>query len=156
MKSFIIKKGDKNELDLIKVLWEKLNQLHYELSPYFKNRFSEMTWEKRKEKLLNKSKTLFFEYAVDEKGNNIIAYCISTIDRNDNTTGEIDSIFVDENWRKSGIGNQFIEHAINWLQSEGIENQKILVAAGNESVLRYYQQFDFYPLHIILQKQGRK
>ena len=109
MKSFIIKKGDKNELDLIKVLWEKLNQLHYELSPYFKNRFSEMTWEKRKEKLLNKSKTLFFEYAVDEKGNNIIAYCISTIDRNDNTTGEIDSIFVDENWRKSGIGNQFIE-----------------------------------------------
>ena len=153
MNSYTIKKGDKNEMDLIQTLWEELNLLHYELSPYFKKRFREMTWEKRKARLLDKSKAVYFEYAIDEKENNIIAYCISTIDREDNPTGEIDSIYVDENWRKSGVGTQFMEHAINWLQSKGVENQKIQVAAGNESVLRYYRQFGFYPLHLVLQKE---
>ncbi|MCP3927933.1 MAG: GNAT family N-acetyltransferase, partial [Bacteroidetes bacterium] len=58
--------------------------------------------------------------------------------------------------RKSGIGKQLMDNAINWLISQKTETQKLLVGAGNESVIDYYKQFDFYPLHIVLQRKELK
>jgi diamine N-acetyltransferase len=152
MKKFDIKQGYKTDLDLIKPLWEKLNYLHFEVSPHFKSRFQNMNCENRKQKLLENLKDILFEYAIDNENNTIIGYCISTIHNEDPKTGEIDSIFVDENYRKSGLGKQFIGRAIGWLKSNGTETQKLLVGVGNEQVFEFYKQFDFYPLHIVLQR----
>lgn len=157
MNGYLIKHGDYNELDLIKPLWEKLNQLHAEVSPRFKKRFQSKTWEERKGDLLRKSKEILFDYAVESITGATIGYCISSIDRDDNTIGEIDSIYVDEAYRKSGIGKQLMEKAIEWLSARGTKSQKIIVVVGNEQVLNYYSQFDFFSLHIVLQRiDGRK
>lgn len=152
MVDFEIKQGQLDDIDLIKPLWEKLNQLHSNLSPHFKDRFQDMNWDKRKHKLITKSSDILFEYATDGKEQKIIGYCISTIDKEDNKTGEIDSIYIEESYRKSGLGKRFIERAILWLKSNNVEIQKLLVAVGNEQVMDFYKQFDFYPLHIVLQR----
>ena len=44
-------------------------------------------------------------------------------------------------------------NAIAWLKLKGTKTQKLVVAAGNETIIEYYKQLDFYPLHIILQKK---
>ena len=147
----IIKAG-KNELDNISFLWQKLNDLHFEISAYFKNRFKTNSWEKRKKALIDKSKNLLLEYAIDKESKLIIGYCISTIDKNNPTVGEIDSVYIEEKYRKSGLGRTLVENAITWLNSEGVETQKLLVGVGNEKVIDFYRQFGFQPLHIVMQK----
>ncbi len=42
MEEFEIIQGNPENINLIKPLWEKLNKLHYELSPYFRHRFRNM------------------------------------------------------------------------------------------------------------------
>ncbi len=156
MNNCIIKQGKGSDLDLVKPLWEKLNQLHSEVSPYFKKRFLQMSWEKRKSKLLKKSGEILLEYVLDSGENRIIGYCITIIDKEDKTAGEIESIFIEENYRKTGIGRKLIGNALEWLTTKGANVQKVVVAAGNESVMDYYRQFDFFPLHIVLQRIEQK
>ncbi len=156
MLDFSIKQGQIEDLDLVKPLWEKLNGLHKSLSPNFKERFQAMNWDKRKINLISKSGKLFLEFAIDNKNNKIVAYCISSIEKRNEKVGEIDSIFVEKEQRKSGIGKQLLNNAINWLISQNTETQKLLVGVGNESVIDYYKQFDFLPLHIVLQRKESK
>lgn len=148
-----IKQETVENIDLIQPLWEKLIQLHDELSPHFKDRFQNITWDKRKRALFEKSKDCLFEYAIDTENNQVIGYCISTIGNQDGKAGEIDSIYIDEAYRKSGIGKLFMQNAVSWLNTNQVDTQKILVGVGNEQVLNFYSQFDFYPVQIILQKK---
>ena len=151
MNDFTIKRGNIDDLDLIKPLWEKLNQLHLDLSQNFKSRFQNKTWESRKSYLIKKSKEIIIDYVTDDK-NYIIGYCISTIDRENEKIGEIDSIYIDKIYRKTGIGEQLMNRAIDWLILKGTKTQKLDVGAGNEQVLEFYKHFDFYPVNIVLQR----
>jgi GNAT superfamily N-acetyltransferase len=155
MSDYIIKQGGIDDLDRVRPLWEKLNQLHYSVSPYFRNRFLNNTWEDRKADLLQKCLKLFLEYAIDEDTQHLVGYCISTIDKEKVTVGEIDSIYIEEPYRKTGIGKVLVQGAVDWLVSEGTETQKLLVGVGNEQVLDYYRQFGFFPLHIVLQRKDK-
>jgi ribosomal protein S18 acetylase RimI-like enzyme len=156
MLDFIIKQGQIEDLDIVKPLWEKLNDLHESLSPDFKERFQKMNWDKRKSNLISKSGKLLLEYVIENKNDKVVAYCISTIKKDNEKEGEIDSIFVEKEQRKTGIGKQLMDNAINWLISQKTETQKLLVGVGNESVIDYYKQIDFYPLHIVLQRKELK
>jgi ribosomal protein S18 acetylase RimI-like enzyme len=153
--NYQIKQTDLNEIDVIQPLWEKLNLLHYDLSQNFKHRFADMSWEKRKTKLLDKSEEIMIETVRDEN-NILIGYCISSIEKGNNLTGEIDSVYIEESHRESGLGTRLINNAINWLTTKGTVEQKLLVGVGNEKVLNFYKQFDFYPLHIVLQRIDSK
>ncbi len=154
MSNLSYKRGSINDLDLIKPLWEKLNLHHIEISENFKNSILIRTWEFRKTVILNKSKDILLDYVIEET-NSIIAYCISTIDKNDEKTGEIDSLFVDKNFRNYGVGKTLMEKAIEWLIIKGTETQRLVVGAGNEDVLSFYKQFDFYPRSIKLERMNK-
>jgi hypothetical protein len=39
------------DIDLIRPMWEKLNEIHYRQSPYFADEYKAFSFEKRKEKL---------------------------------------------------------------------------------------------------------
>jgi diamine N-acetyltransferase len=155
MVNYTLKHSSKEDLDLIRPLWEKLNAMHWELSSYFSERHKMMSWEKRKSRLLEKSAEIMVDYAVNLQ-NEIIGYCISTVDKEDPKTGEIDSLYIEEAWRRSGIGKAFMSRAMEWLESKGTETQKIMVAVGNERVLDFYEQYGFYPLHLVLQRINKK
>ena len=149
--NYQIKRLDTRELDIIQPLWEKLNQLHFNLSPDFKNRYKEMCWDKRKAKLIDKSEELLIETVRDDQ-EAIIGYCISSIDKTNHKAGEIDSVYIEESHRNAGLGKLLIDNAIEWLTMKGTTEQKLAVCVGNEKVLDFYRQFNFYPIQLILQR----
>jgi diamine N-acetyltransferase len=151
MKDYHIKWLESEEIDLIRPLWEKLNLLHLDLSSNFKKRFQEANWEKRKRKLIEKSSEILIETIVYGE-DAIVGYCISTVDGVNSQIGEIDSIYIDEAYREYGLGKLLVNNAIDWLIEKGTTEQKLLVGVGNERVLDFYKQFDFLPLHIVLQR----
>ena len=153
MAVYKIVQSDANQLDLVKHLWEKLNELHEQLSPDFKESFRRMNWNRREHSLVKKSGKIMLDYVIEINSDKIVGYCISTISKLNAKEGEVDSIFVEEEYRKFGIGKQLIDRAVKWLVEEKTEVQKLLVGAGNEQVIEFYKQFDFYPVHIVLQRK---
>ena len=149
--NYQIKRLDIRELDIIQPLWEKLNQLHFNLSPDFRNRYKEMSWEKRKARLMDKSEEIMVDTVRDER-DRIIGYCISSIDKTNHKAGEIDSVYIEELHRNAGLGKQLINNAIKWLTMKGTTEQKLVVGIGNEKVLDFYRQLKFFPLQLVLQR----
>ena len=141
MNSIEIISGGAENLDKIEFLWEKLKEHHHDLSEHFKERFYRMTWQTRKENLMKKcaGDKMLVEYAVHSSDNRIVGYCISGIDREDEKCGEIESLYVEEEFRKNGLGYRFMQRAMNWLDKYDVEKQKILVAAGNDNALGFYR-----------------
>jgi len=95
-------------IDLIKPLWEQLNQYHLIRSPDFRQHYEQMTFEARKADLLKKER-LCVLLALSDRAP--IGYCVCTIT---GETGEIDSIFVQDEYRRSGIGEQLMNLALAW------------------------------------------
>ncbi len=154
MSNLLFKRGSINDLDQIEPLWKKLIQHHFELSDNFKISIKNVTWEYRKSVLLNKSKEVLLDYVLDET-NSIVGYCISTIDKDDGKIGEIDSLFVDKAYRNFGVGKTLMNKAMEWLALKETETQRLSVGVGNEDVLSFYKQFDFYPRSIKLERMKK-
>jgi ribosomal protein S18 acetylase RimI-like enzyme len=143
--------GEKDLLYLVQPLWEKLNKHHETNSIYFTNRFRTFTFEARKSKFVNdKDLKIKIDLVKDKNKNSYIAYCISTV--NKELTGEIDSLYVDEEYRKLGIGDKLMVRAISWLNDNKVKVKIIGVAAGNENVLEFYKKYGFFKRTIVLEQ----
>lgn len=151
MKQISILRGSKEELDIIKSGWQQLNSYHESVSKHFAHKYTNMNWEKRKKTLIHNAADLMFDYVLHDK--KLIAYCVSSVHRLNSKIGEIDSLFVDEAFRSSGIGKTLVERAMDCLLEKQTEIQKISVAVGNDNVLDFYKQFDFYPSYITLRRK---
>lgn len=136
-KKIIIEVLEKERIDVVKPLWEALNEHHKAQSVHFKKRFQQFSFEYRKDALLNKEKLLILT-AKDEE--NLIGYCITG--KTDHE-GEIESIYVEPEYRKKGVGKQFISDSIKWLVNENVDEINLKVAAGNEQVVDFYRDFGF-------------
>ena len=141
-----------DKIDLIKPLWEKLRDQHRELSPYFPERYVELTFGERKEDLLKKSENgiLRIDTAYDKTTEQFIGYCISSI--SNEQIGEVDSIYLEEKYRSEGLGDTLMKRSLNWMDQNGVKTKKIMVAAGNENTLAFYSRYNFFPKHIILEQ----
>jgi len=145
-----IEKISINDIDLIKPLWEKLNHIHKQKSQYFSNYYSQFSFQERKQKL-NKSPDTQVFIQIAKESDNIIGYCISTVYNRE--IGELDSIYIEKNYRNKKIGEKFIKSSLEWFDLLGIRFKKILVAYGNESVLPFYKKYRFFPKHLILEQK---
>lgn len=135
------------EIDLIKPLWEKLRDYQSLKSIYFRDDLKNNTWEKRKKDLINENKRLKILLAKDIE---YIGYCIASI--TNESKGEIDSIFINSNYRKSGIGSEFMNRSLKWFEESGITNIYVGVVVGNEEVFGFYDKFGFKPRTIYLKR----
>ncbi|HSV96190.1 MAG TPA: GNAT family N-acetyltransferase [Spirochaetota bacterium] len=138
-------------IEAVRPLWEKLRFHHLHRSPHFGPYYESLTFEKRIEKFLGDDIDINIDVARD--GGTIVGYCISTIDRNG--YGEVDSIFIEEEYRLSGTGDRLLGRAIEWLKAGETTEITIVVAAGNEEALPFYRRYGFYPAHTTL-KPGRE
>ncbi|OPY28955.1 MAG: putative acetyltransferase [Methanocella sp. PtaU1.Bin125] len=132
-------------LDMIRPLWEGLNEHHLVRSPNFRQHYEQMTFEVRKRDLLKKPQLRVILAAEEGRP---IGYCVCTID---GETGEIDSIFVEEAYRRSGIGEELMRRAIAWLDAGNARKKIVAVAAGNEAAIPFYESFGFLPRMTVLQ-----
>jgi GNAT superfamily N-acetyltransferase len=141
-----IKEITKSEIHVIQALWEKLNEVHLHDSIHFKEHFKTFTFEKRCKDLISKNST---NIKIDVLYNAKIpvGYCISTIE---DETGEIESLFVEEEFRKLGYGYKLVEQGILWLETNRCEKIEVSVTAGHESVFSFYKRFGFQPRMISL------
>jgi len=139
-------------LDLIKTLWQKLNELHEELSKRNVAHFHEMTFERRKEDLLKKSAggNLRIDLTRDTETKELIGYCVTTI--NTDSHGEIESIYIEPDYRRNGIGDTLMKKSLKWLEEKAVSRKILVVAAGNEEVFDFYSRYGFYPRATILEQ----
>jgi len=154
MEDYSYIQGNQGHMDLIRPLWDKLNAWHYDLADSFSQRFRNVNWNKCKREMIDGSTIMLVDYVLDQSNNKIIAFCISRVYKGDPTTGEIDSLYVEEGHRQAGIGKQLMDRSIEWLDQQGAKKKRVLVVAGNEVLIDYYSQFDFQPLHIVLQRKN--
>ncbi|MDP3386303.1 MAG: GNAT family N-acetyltransferase [Eubacteriales bacterium] len=116
-------------------------------SRYFKDRYRNMTFEKRCHKFeLIDDDDLLLELI--KEGNETIGYCISSFAKG---IGEIDSLFVEESYRNRGYGKELLDSAIHWLNLKTCDKIILSVADGHESVLPFYEKMGFYPESTLLQ-----
>ena len=128
-----------DKIDLIKPLWEALNRLHLNRSVNFTEDFSSFTFEWRKKKLLEKEK---IRIMIARESDVLVGYCIASVNGD---VGEIDSLFVQSEYRKMGIGEELMRRSIRWVELFEPEEISLKVAAGNEAVFAFYSRFNFYP-----------
>lgn len=133
-------------------LWEKLNEHHKINSNYFESRFINLKFEDRKNKFISDNNIdVKVDLIKDVDRDLYIGYCISTI--NKELVGEIDSLFIDEEYRKYGLGDQLMNRALEWLNIKQAKTKRIVVAEGNENALEFYKRYDFYKKNIILEQK---
>jgi ribosomal protein S18 acetylase RimI-like enzyme len=145
--------ANRNDLDLIAPLWQKLKEHHKALAPgVFSGHFDKMDFVIRKKQLLDKSRNgdILVDLARDVNSDMLIGYCVSTV--TGAGTGEIDSIYVEENYRRHGIGKKLMTRALKWLDAHALTKRIIEVAGGNEAVFPFYRQYGFYPRTIVLEQ----
>jgi diamine N-acetyltransferase len=145
--------GNEALLDEVKTLWEALNQHHLECSRDFKQYYLDMTWEKRKHALMRKAEggEMHLDLAMDEALGKTVGYCISSVNTEEKT-GEVESIFVDEVFRKRGIGSELMLKALAWMDQKGAETKVVAVGAGNEEAFNFYRKFGFVTRKTVLEK----
>ncbi len=142
--------GGAPDLDTIARLWEKLRAHHRERSGPFNPHYDAITWEKRKQQLLEKNAGGGLHIDIARDGAAVVGYCVSTVDAA--KRGELESLFIEETYRRHGIGTVLMEKALAWLDKAGAMRRQIGVAAGNEEAVPFYRRFGFEPRTIILEQ----
>lgn len=132
---------DISEIEIIKPLWEKLNAIHLDKSIFFKSKYEKFTFEKRIESF-NKETGKVIKIAVlfDSEKEKYIGYCISSIEEKQ---GEIESIFIEKEYRKFGLGDKLMSNALMWFHENSIKDIQIGVVYANDDVLPFYQKYGF-------------
>ncbi len=82
----------------------------------------------------------------------IVGYCLTTIN---NGSAEIESIHIENSYRRKKIGENLIKNALKWINDKNISKIVVGVAAGNEEVFDFYKKFGFYPRTTILQQDAK-
>jgi diamine N-acetyltransferase len=143
---------DQQGLDSIRFLWEKLIEHHRVRSLHFAGHFTHMTWDSRKQDLLKKSQygLMRIDVAKDGKTGKLVGYCVSSV--NEEKVGEIESIFIEKDYRRQKIGDNFMKKALKWMDGMGTTKRTIAVAVGNEEVFPFYACYGFYPGVTILRQ----
>lgn len=148
--------GDGSLLERIEPLWTKLNELHTSTSTHFARTFEKFSFENRKAALIKTSEQgkLLVEIAVDTQLQIDIGYCITAI--NSANEGEIESIYVDPEYRRLGIGIKLMKRALKWLDDLNIPEKTVVVVYGNEKIFSFYQKFGFYPRTTVLKRRSKQ
>ena len=139
-------------LNLIKPLWERLNECTGIHSQHFCRYYSGRTFEPRKKYFIETSKlgALHIDLAKDLETRELIGYCVSTI--SEDNRGVVESIYIEPNYRQHGIGGNLMGRALCWMDSLSVKSKTLSVAVGNEEVFRFYSHYNFYPKSIKLEQ----
>ena len=141
-------------LDVIAPLWRKLNEHHMERASKFRTHFKQMTWEKRKPELVEKAQNGSLLVHLAKVNDTHIGYCVSTLSAK--KEAELESIYIEKEYRKHHIGDKFMKTALAWMDAHGAVKKIIGVAVGNEEALGFYEKYGFYPRVHVLQQADTK
>jgi len=142
-------KLEKQDMARIRPLWEKLRLHHQNKSVYFKDFYESFTYEVRMKKIFATADDNIYVEIAENGTSGTVGYCISSIGADG--AGEVDSIYVEEDFRRHGIGGRFIRDAIDWMKGRGCAKITVAVANGNEQTFPFYERFGFRQRMTVLQ-----
>lgn len=131
---------NKNEIFIVKPLWEKLNKINHDSSPFFKHYYSFFTFEERIKNIKQMNDADVRIAIAKGRGRKVVGYCISTIENN---VGEIESLYVDEKFRNFKFGQRMVQETLAWFKKRECQRVILEVAHGNEKVIGFYEKFGF-------------
>ncbi len=102
---------DLYEIDLLKDLWNQNAEYHRLTSEYFRSNSCKTLFQDRVEAW---KKCDEIKITKIENENIVIGYCITSIN---NKYGNIESIFINKNMRRKGIGMKIIREHIEWMKN---------------------------------------
>ncbi|HOA97684.1 MAG TPA: GNAT family N-acetyltransferase [Acetivibrio saccincola] len=143
--------GDSKLLEEVRHLWIKKRKYHEEKSTYFSDKFAQITFDGRKAEMFEKSE-IRVVIAKDAEKDKYVGFCISTID--DKKLGVIESIFIEEQYRRNKIAENLMNLSLKWMDEKGVKNKRLNVAVGNEEVMNFYKRFNFQPFLIVLEQKN--
>ena len=143
---------DRQGLDLVGPLWQKLNEHHKLCSRYFSEHYPRMTFDQRKKELLDKSRkgAIRIDLARDADTGELVGYCISTVTAK--RQGEIDSIYVEDGYRHSGVGDNLVKRTLDWMKGFPVTRKKVEVIVGNKEAFAFYERYNFRPRSTVLEQ----
>ncbi len=83
---------------------------------------------------------------IESETDNILGFCIAYSKK---VSGKIEVLFVDEKYRRNGLGLKLMNSAVEWFKEKQIYEIELTVVYGNEAV-SFYQKLGFYPRSIIM------
>jgi ribosomal protein S18 acetylase RimI-like enzyme len=147
-------KGAQESLYLIESLWQGSRTHHKNKSKHFAEIYANKRFQDRVNELTDDSKVAMrVDLVKDKDTEQYIGYCISTIDKE--MIGEIDSLYVEKEYRKHGIGSQLMEKALEWLDKNKVKSKIVAVGDGNENVIDFYNHYGFHIRKIILEQVSK-
>ena len=149
----LITQAPPESLNLIRTLWEDLNEHHRDVSIHFSPDFAANSWQRRQSQLLQLAEQgeLGLFLAREQDGGEPCGYCVATVDAGN--TGEIQSIFVLPSHRGQGLGEKLLQAALAWLDTLNAHPITIGVVHGNERAWALYERFGFKPRLTTLYKK---
>lgn len=81
-------------------------------------------------------------FVAEAEGGEIAGYITTRLDRFTGI-GRIPNLAVDERFRGQGLGSRLIEHALAWMQAQGMAMAKIETLVQNERGQALYPRFGF-------------
>jgi len=154
MSSILFRATDIREIDLIRPLWENLNEHHRSRASVFKDYYSKISFEDRKEFFTRRaaSGTLRLDLALDAStSDRCVGYCVTSL--SEELDGEIESIFVVQSFRSAGVSTILVTRALAWLERNGSTRNRVSVGVGNEGAWEFYRKFGFYPRMTVLEQR---
>jgi ribosomal protein S18 acetylase RimI-like enzyme len=145
-----------DEIELIRPLWEQLNEYHHAKASRFWEHYEQMTFEDRRSHFcrLHESGQLRLDLVEDKKTGRYIGYCVSSVSAEN--TGEIESLFVDREFRSAGIGSALVVCGLGWMDSLGAVRKRVSVGDGNEPAWAFYRKFGFHPRMTVLEQKTER
>jgi diamine N-acetyltransferase len=142
-----------HEIELIRPLWEELNEHHRRRASHFREHYERMTFEERRShfQILQKTGQLRLDLALDTTTGTCVGYCVSSVSAE--KSGEVESLFVDESYRSAGIGTALITRGLAWMDSLGVTRKRVSVGNGNDAAGEFYRKFGFYPRMTVLEQK---
>jgi len=143
---FKIREASPNDIDAIVELNEQLADYHRKIDKYYKpGSETRKGFRKHLSEIIRKRNV---KILVAETGNKVVGYFIGTIEKAKpyvvpENIGRISDAFVEERYRKSGIGRMMFDELIRWFKKNKIRYIELSVDSRNETGIKAWQKFGF-------------
>ena len=139
------------DINEIKELWKELNLLMSKKTVNYKETYESKEFNERIKPYVDKVQKGKYLITIAKSDSNKVGYCISSV--NEMLIGEVDSIYVKDEYRGYNIGEHLMKEAVDFFETNNVKKQILVVTYGNDEVMKFYNKFGFYATKIELERK---
>lgn len=151
-----------NDLPLILNLWQKQYDFHHKLDNFYYVPFNNLTKIKFKKyltKAIKLNNPCLLIAKIDKEIIGFITFSISKssyFDSNIEKYGEIIELYVDQKYRRKGIGNLLMSETEKFFKKQNIKILKLQVSSFNQNTIEFYNHLGYTNRQTLMFKELRK